>query len=208
MSAARAGAAVTRSALVWRGVAVAVIVGIALLCWNQIARTLGSPIFIQLSYGGGGPTLPRPTGGPATVSDYQIGSATMDVTHISGQLRLMIALGIVLQFILIAAVLLTIGVVWVRTSAGRPFARSVTASLVVLAVLVAVVGSTSDVLQQAIANREAYEAVGNNNIDGYYSMVAGFQFSGLSLIVALGIGLLASAFAIGARLTRDTEGLV
>jgi hypothetical protein len=201
-----APAPLPRSALIWRIVAVLVVIGMALLCWNQIARDLGGVLYFPLQLGDA-QHLPRPTGGTAVVSSYDVAAVTIGLTHISTQLQWMLSLQTVIQFVLITASILTIGVVWVRTSAGRPFAPAVTRSLVALAVLVAVAGTGSDVLQNFINAREKFEAVGAGNYGNYYLGTL-FSFSGTPLLVAIGIALLASAFAIGARLTRDTDGLV
>jgi hypothetical protein len=186
-----------------------VVAGFALLCWDQIRRTLSTPIDVQLALATGGPAaMPLVHGGTATVGRPGIEAIGADITHISSQLQWMIAGDLVLKFALMAAVVLTVGVVWIRTSNGRPFARSVTFSLVILAVLVAVLGSGIEVLESFINNREAYEALGNDPSGDYYATAAGFTYTGLELFIAAGIGVLASAFGIGARLTRDTEGLV
>lgn len=188
----------------WPG---AVIAAVALVCWNQIARTLGGPIYTQIGFSGTDANLPRPHGGTAVVQSLQSGAVTVGITHISTQLQWMIVGATLLQYLLLAAAILTIQVVWVRTSKGRPFARSVTVSLVALAILVAVAGSANEVLESLISQREAFEAIGGSPANDYY-FAQGFSFTGLPLLFALGIGLLASAFAIGARLTRDTDGLV
>jgi hypothetical protein len=201
-----APAPLPRSALIWRIVAVLVVIGMALLCWNQIARDLGGVLYFPLQLSDT-QHLPRPAGGTAIVSSYDVAAVTIGLTHISTQLQWMLSLQTVIQFVLITASILTIGVVWVRTSAGRPFAPAVTRSLVALAVLVAVAGTGSDVLQNFINAREKFEAVGAGNYGNYYLGTL-FSFSGTPLLVAIGIALLASAFAIGARLTRDTDGLV
>jgi hypothetical protein len=197
-----------RSRILWTIVAGVVVVGSVLACWNQIARDLGAPIPMQLAIDSSHLGLPRPRGGIATIHDYSVNLVDVDLTHISAQLQWLIAINVVLQFLMMAVVLLAIGVIWVRTSAGRPFARSVTASLVAVAIIVAVAGSASEVLQSWVNNREVYEALGRHESTTYFSSVAGFSFPGLSLIVGLLIGVLASAFAIGSRLARDTEGLV
>jgi hypothetical protein len=184
-----------------------VVIGTALLCWNQIARTLSGVIFVSLAYGGGDPKLAAPSGGTASVRDFSINSVTVGLTHLSSQLQWMIAGNIILQFLLFAAVLLTMGIVWIRTSTGHPFAPVVTHALVALALLVAVAGSGIEVLQSLILSRETIEAVGSSTAGLYYDQ-NGFSFSGLSIIIAFGISVLASAFAIGARLTKDTDGLV
>ena len=62
-------------------------------------------------------------------------------------------------------------------------------------------------LQDFITAREKFEAVGAHPYGSYY-LGTGFTLTGVPLLIAIGIAVLASAFAIGARLTRDTEGLV
>jgi hypothetical protein len=194
------------SSLLWLIVACVVVVGMALLCWNQIARNLGGTLYFPLQFGGVH-SLPAPRGGTAVVSSYGVAEVTIGLTHISPQLQWMLGLQTAIQFVLITGTLLTIGVVWVRTSAGKPFAPVVTRSLVGLAILFAVAGTGNEVLQNFIAAREEFEAVGPGT-DGTYYLGTLFSLSGASLLIAIGIALLASAFAIGARLTRDTEGLV
>jgi hypothetical protein len=202
----KASAPLSRSTVIWRIVAGVVVVGMALLCWNQIARDLGGILFFPLQVSDD-QSIPRPTGGSAVVSVYSVSAVGIGLTHISAQLQWMLAVQVVIQFLLTTATLLTIGVVWVRTSAGRPFAPSVTRSLTGLAILVAVAGNGNEVLQNFISAREKFEAVGADT-NGQYYLNTGFTLSGLPLLIAIGIALLASAFAIGARLTRDTEGLV
>jgi hypothetical protein len=192
---------------IWRGAAAVTVVGMAFLCWNQIARTLGDAILVPFEYGGGVPGLPSPLGGTASVHNTDIEYVSLALTHISAGLQWMIAGDIVLKFLLLAAVVLTVGIVWVRTSSGRPFAPSVTRALATLAVMVAVAGSGIEILESFIGERESFEAFGGG-IGGAYADATGFTFSGFSILVAIGIGVLASAFAIGARLTKDTEGLV
>ena len=199
-------ATLSRSTLAWRIASVVVAVGMALLCWNQIARNLGGTLYFPLQFDGDH-VLPRPHGGTAVVADYSIADVTIGLKHISGQLQWMLGLQTAIQFLLLTAAILTIGVVWVRTSSGRPFAPAVTRSLAALAVLVAVAGNGNEVLQNYIAAREEFEAVGPGSY-GTYHLGTLFSLSGGPLLIAIGIAVLASAFAIGARLTRDTEGLV
>jgi hypothetical protein len=201
-----ASAPLSRSPLVWRIVAILFVIGMALLCWNQIARNLGGTLYFPLQFDGDH-VLPRPHGGTAVVTSYSVSDVTIGLKHISTQLQWMLGLQTAIQFLLLTAAFLTIGVVWVRTSSGRPFAPAVTRSLVALAVLVAVAGSGNDVLQNYVAAREEFEAVGPGSY-GTYHLGTLFSFSAVPLLIAIGIALLASAFAIGARLTRDTDGLV
>jgi hypothetical protein len=195
-----------RSRLTWI-VAGVFIAGMALLAWNQIARDLAEPVQFDLSINDAHLGLARPQGGISTVSSYAVTGVSVELRHISTQLQWMLAGDTLLKCILTTTVVLVVGVVWVRTTAGRPFARSMTVSLASLAVLIAVLGTGIELLESFIGLREAYEVLGNQQ-SGTYFHEGGISVSGLAIFIALGIGLLASAFAIGARLTRDTEGLV
>jgi hypothetical protein len=185
-----------------------VIVGIGLLCWNQIARDLASPLTVTLGVSGNHAGFPKPQGGPATVRWYGVDNVDVELTHISPTLQWMLSLDTVLKFLLVAAGLLVVGVIWFRLSSGRVFAPAVTRSLVGMAALVAVDGAAIEILENFINNREVFEILGNHVDGDYFSASAQFQFTGVELFIAVPIAILASAFAIGARISRDTEGLV
>lgn len=187
--------------------AAGIVVGaLALLCWDQIRRTLGAPVDVMLTPETQ-PHVPRPHGGTATIDSYGVNGVDVSLTHISTQLQWLIGGELAVKFFLMAAVVLVFGVVWIRASGGRPFSRLVTVSLGVLAVMAFVLGSGLDALDSLIAQRETFEAIGSLDGPNYYSG-SGFQITGLGLLFGLGIGVLASAFAIGAKLTRETDGLV
>jgi hypothetical protein len=190
----------------WRIVAVVFVVAMAALCWHNIAQTLDQPIYTHLAYGGDS-GLERVTGGTAHATRTGVDSVGVELTHVSAQLRWLIALDLANASLLQASVVLVFGIIWVRTSMGHPFARAVTRSLIVLSVIVAVFGTLQDVLDSWVSLREAYEAVGSNP-SGFYYDQDGFTVSLSWIFVGLAIGVLASAFGIGARLTHDTEGLV
>lgn len=193
--------------IIWRVIAVSFVAGMALLCWHNIAQTLDSPILTHLAYGGSA-KFERFSGGTAHVTRTGIDSIGIQLTHVSTQLQWLVALDIVNSTLIQTAVGLVFGVIWARTSAGHPFAPAVTRSLTALAIIVAVFGTFQEVLDSWVSLREAYEAVGNLPYGGAYYDQDGFHISGLAIIIAFGIGILASAFGIGARLTHDTEGLV
>jgi hypothetical protein len=191
----------------WRVVAILVLAGAALLCWHNIAQTLGNPIEIQLSYGEG-IRYAAITGGTAHATHTGVVLIGVQLTHVSSQLRWLLALAILNGSVIQAAIVLVFGIIWVRTSGGHPFARTVTRSLTALSVIVLVLGTLQEALSSWVGLREAYEAVGSNVAASPYSDAYGFQITGVWIVVAFGIGVLASAFAIGARLTRDNEGLI
>jgi hypothetical protein len=194
---------ITRRTVAWV-IAGVFLAGMALLTWNQIARTLGAPIYVQFSGAyTSSSNLPAPTGGTATVTEYWTNGVSASLTHVSAQLQWLIAGSIVVTFVLLTAVLLVAGILWVRTAAGRPFTPLVIVSMFTLAGLVAVLGVGLEVLNSFIHSRESIETFGPADGGGY-----GLQIGGLSVFIGMGIALLASAFLVGARLSRETEGLV
>ena len=192
----------------WWVLALVVVVGMALLCWRSIHQTLDHPITFQLA-DAGSPKLTPITGGPshATLSgDVTVG---VQISHPSSQLQWLLALSVVNASFLQTAVVLVLGIIWARTSSGRPFARTVTRSLAALALVLLVFGTLQDALGSWINLREEYEAVGNNtNLQSAYYYQGGFDLSGVWLLAAIAIWVLAGAFAIGARLAKETDGLV
>jgi hypothetical protein len=206
MSAAASTRATSRPRVASRsvawGAAGVVVAALALLCWNQIAHTLGAPIYAQFT-GVATSNLPIPTGGTATVTHYGTNGVGASLTHVSALLQWLIGGEIVVKFVLLAAVLLTAGVLWAQTAAGRPFTRLVIGSLFTLACMVAVLGIGLEVLDSLIYSQESIETFGPVNGGGLR-----LQVGGLGLIIGLGIAMLASAFLVGAKLSRDTEGLV
>jgi hypothetical protein len=195
-------------AIAWRIVGALFVVAMAVICWKNISQTLDEPIHAQLGYGGG-TTFETITGGTAHASATGVITFGVQLTRVTPHLQWLIALSNVNSSILTTAVVLVFGVLWIRTSAGRPFAQSVTRSLGALSIIVAVLGTLQEALDSWVRMRAAYEAIGDNlqSTSPYYN-AEGFAISGIAIFIALGIGVLASAFAIGARLTRDTEGLV
>jgi hypothetical protein len=195
-----------------RIIGAAIAVGVALLGWNQVARDLGGPVNIGLALDSGNPRIPVPRGGTAHVVDYGVNTVSVDIRHLSVGLQWMIAVNVGLQFLIIGIVLFAIANVWIRTSAGHPFAPSVTVSLVAVAVSIGIGGTACQLLGSFSSIEEAREAVGSGS--PYYYQ-GGLDLNFTWLVVGLLVGVLASAFAIGARLQldnadlkRDTEGLV
>lgn len=194
--------------IAWRIVAVLFLTAMVLLCWHNIAQTLGNPIYIQLS-DGEGIKYAAISGGTAHATHTGNVLVGVKLTHVSSQLQWLLVLSIVNGSVIQAAVVLVFGIIWARTSDGHPFARTVTRSLSALSIIVLVLGTLQEALDSWVGLREAYDAVGSNvHATSPYYYQDGFQIHGVWILVAFGIGVLASAFAIGARLTKDTDGLV
>jgi cytochrome bd-type quinol oxidase subunit 2 len=194
-----------RSIIGWV-VAIIFVLAVAALCWHNIHQALDNPIQVQLVYSGTS-ALPPVSGGSAVVRVLDNSAVTGELTHASAQLQWLITLSDVNSSLLLAAVVLVFGIVWVRTSSGRPFARTVTRALSALSIIVAVFGTTLEMLNSWVGMREGYDAVGNFTEASRYYSQSNFQITGVSIYIALAIGVLASAFAIGARLTRERAAL-
>lgn len=89
-----------------------------------------------------------------------------------------------------------------RTWVGRPFGRTVTVSLIVAACLIMVCSISADALA-GFAAAAATDALDSSLFAGFQISVQGQPFSW-----ALGLGVIATAFHIGARMQRDTDTLV
>ncbi|MEE6288939.1 hypothetical protein V2J52_14895 [Georgenia sp. MJ173] len=116
----------------------------------------------------------------------------------------------------LAAIGICLALLWlcVRVARQRPFGRSISAALLTTAALVMAGGVLGQFLG-AIGRAEIVSFLGPESTGGYHGAGAAEGFLGLAMEISLapiGIGLalgvVAAAFEIGARLQRDTEGLV
>jgi hypothetical protein len=118
----------------------------------------------------------------------------------------------------LAVVGVSLALLWLtlRVLRGRPFGRSMTAALVASAVLI-IVGGTASQLLGAVGNAAVVDHLGpaatggadTARPEGYEGLVAfALDLSLAPLGVGLALAVVALAFQIGARLQRDTEGLV
>ncbi|WP_152188221.1 hypothetical protein [Georgenia satyanarayanai] len=118
----------------------------------------------------------------------------------------------------LAVVGVSLALVWlaVRVLRNRPFGHSMTAALVASAVLI-IVGGTASQLLGALGNAAVVDHLGPDVTGGAdlsrpegYEGLAMFSLE-LSLApvgVGVALAVVALAFQIGARMQRDTEGLV
>ena len=161
--------------IAWWVVGILFVVLMTVLCLNNIRQMSEEPVTTHLAYYGIA-SLEPVSGGTAhaTRSSYLVG---VDLTRVSSQLRWLLVGQIVNHFVIETAAGLVLGVIWIRTSAGRPFARSVARSLTALAIIVAVLGSFQEALDSWVDLRAAFEAVGNSEF-GHYQDVRGFQIDG------------------------------
>ena len=112
----------------------------------------------------------------------------------------------------LAAVGIALALAWlcVRVIRYRPFGRSVTLALFTTAVLVMVGGVLTDVLG-AMGRAELVSALGTSVLSGDHGeglLTMAMNVSLAPIGIGLAIGVLGAAFEVGARLQRDTEGLI
>jgi len=110
----------------------------------------------------------------------------------------------------LAAVGICLALVWlcVRVVRHRPFGRSVNVALLTTAVLVLVGGLATDFLG-AVGRAELVHSLGASATSGDHGLVPlALELNLAPVGVALALGVLGAAFEVGARLQRDTEGLV
>ena len=118
----------------------------------------------------------------------------------------------------LAVVGVCLAVLWLslRVLQARPFGRSVTGALVTSAALIAVGGTAGQILEAAaqasIVTHLGLDITGGVDLarpEGYEGL-AGYSLNlGLAPVgVGVALAVVALAFQIGARMQRDTEGLV
>jgi hypothetical protein len=129
--------------------------------------------------------------------------------------------------LLLLALSVVVLLLCIRLLRGRPFARQMTWSLATLAVVVAVGTISSQLLRHLPFNDSTYSlradlalAIRESQINGQYAAakmvdgsgyapgVLGWSIDLTFVAVAVLIALIAAAFAIGARLQHDSDGLV
>lgn len=149
-------------------------------------------------------------------SASQIADASTRITSASFETMALTATGLPgsVRGPLIAAAILTalvsIGicavVAWlcVRILVGRPFVRSATWGIGIVAILV-IAGGMLGTLFESIANAEIVEALGLSDA-GLPTFLAVLDLSPLGWGMALAV--IAGAFEIGQRMQQDTKGLV
>jgi hypothetical protein len=115
------------------------------------------------------------------------------------------------QHVLAALLYLSIAVVAIelgrRLWRGRPFFRSVTIALQVLAIVLIVAGTGLEVLGNLTTSLAQEELTGGSP-DTPLGMTWGWTFIGGWFFAGIALALVAGAFQMGERLQRDTEGLV
>lgn len=152
----------------------------------------------------------------AQVTDARYESAALTLTDVPDSARQLFAVQSAVT--MLAAVGVCLALVWLclRVLRTRPFGRSVTVALVASAILIIVSGAAGQILEAAaraaIVSHIGPDITGGADTarpEGYEGLLGyGLDFSLAPIGVGVALAVVALAFQIGARMQRDTEGLV
>lgn len=152
----------------------------------------------------------------AQVTGARYESVALTLTDVPASARWLFAAQAGVTALAVVGVLLTLLWLCLRVLRTRPFGRSVTAALAASAALISIGGLASQALeataQAAIVSHIGPDITGGADTarpEGYEGL-AGYALNLDLTAVGVGVALavVALAFQIGARLQRDTEGLV
>lgn len=150
------------------------------------------------------------------VSEARYESAALTVTGLPTSVRWPFAAQSAVTALAVVGVSLALLWLALRVLRNRPFGRSMTAALVASAVLI-IVGGTASQLLGAAGNAAVVHHLGTDitggadtaRPEGYEGLMAyALDLSLAPIGVGMALAVVALAFQIGARLQRDTEGLV
>lgn len=146
--------------------------------------------------------------GSATVLEaHQSMDIYLTVGHVSGGVVALVVAQHVLSLLTAGVVAGAVIYLCVRLLRHKPFVRSMSRVLAAAAAALIVFGSAAELVtnwvnalvQQEITGGSLATPLGGN---------WGFTFTGVWLMVGLGLAAVAGAFRIGERMQRDTDGLV
>lgn len=152
----------------------------------------------------------------AQVTDARYESVALTLTELPDAARWLLAAQAAVVAIAVVGVSLTLLRLALRVLRARPFGRSMTVALVASAALIAVGGTVSQLLEAA-ARAVVVDHLGpdmttggtpggTGSDEGLLSFALNLDLAPIG--VGLALGVVALAFQVGARLQRDTEGLV
>lgn len=141
-------------------------------------------------------------------------SANLTVTGLPDSARWLFAAQSAVMALAVLGVSLSLLWLALRVLRTRPFGRSVTAALVTSAVLIIVGGTAAQVLEAAgkaaVVDHLGPAVTGGAgaSVDSESLLAFGLSVDLAPIGVGMALAVVALAFQIGARLQRDTEGLV
>lgn len=154
-------------------------------------------------------TIPQPvsvdiTPGPSGslhILEGTYRTADIVVSGVSDAVRALLLSSMILDVIMQLAVVFGVIMLCIALGRGRPFMPAMVRTLVFMAFALVICGMLSSGLL-GFANMEVADALGRED----FPMMAELDFT--SAIVGVALALVATAFKVGERLQRDTEGLI
>lgn len=140
----------------------------------------------------------------AQISAAQFETLSLTAAGLPGSVRGLLITGAILTALVAIGICVVVAWLCLRVFIGRPFVRSATWGIGIIAILV-VAGGLGGTLFNSIANAEIVEALELSDA-GLPVFLTVLDFSPLGWGLALAV--VAGAFEIGQRMQRDVEGLV
>lgn len=210
MATTTASAGITRADRITLGVfaAVAALIGLAVL----IGGVLRLRLYLVAAGEGGAPLslvtdapLPGiPTEGDPRIVFGSYPTADLLVDGLDGGTRALLAIGEGLGALVAVVVAAALAWMFLSLARGRPFAKA----LYVLSLVAGATLALGSLLGQGIAGFGRMNAALQLNDAGDDLFLVGFTFDPVPLVVGFAIMAFAYVFRAGARLQRDTAGLV
>lgn len=189
----------------WFFTVVTGVVGIIALCSAvpQIVSLFGDEIAVSVSASAAIPA--DAATGSASIVSGQFDSAALVVTGIDLWPRIALAASAAVTALSSFAVAATIVALCRAILVGRPFVRSMT-WLLSTASIVLIGGSVIGLGLNTFAMFSIAEALNPDPVEAVFPLASEYDFA--PLLIGLVLGAVATAFHLGQKMQRDTEGLV
>lgn len=138
------------------------------------------------------------------IESAQFDGLTLTATGLPGSVRALLITSVILGALITIGICAVVAWLCLRVFIGRPFVRSATWGIGIVAILV-IAGGMGGVLLRSIANAEIVDVLELSGA-GLPVFLATVDLAPLGWALALAV--VAGAFEIGQRMQRETEGLV
>lgn len=191
------------------GIKIFMIAGLGIVLWTAVGSYFGImrvllgediPVTVQPI----GLRLEAPIGPDGAAVPLQVDTATVAVPQLPGSAFWLEILEQIIRFGTVATVALCLVLLARNILRGRVFGRANTALATTAGITGLTGAGTALALDGAVGGRVLVE-LGGSNTDGFVFMVAD---PALFVIAAFAFAVILTAFTVGARLQRDTEGLI
>lgn len=143
--------------------------------------------------------------GTARIISGEFDRADLQVTGVDLWPRIALAIALALSSLCTAAIAATIVALCLGILSGRPFVRSV-AWVLTTASLVLIAGNLIGAFFNTVAMFSIVAALNPDPVEAVFPFASEYDLT--PLLIGLVFGAVATAFQLGQRMQRDTEGLV